>query len=972
MDINLGSSGGFITVADADGDGRPDLFRTLQPVEKTVILQNNSSIGMIGFHPPVFLSTPPTTLHVAFGDLDSDSKPEMLVLKYLAASKLSIYKNIIPDFSVTPTIDSFSPIGGVQGNLITITGTNFSSNPADIIVKFNGVQASFFGTVTPTMIQVVVPPGATLGPISVTVNCESTSSTADFQANCSVSTADKNTLETIYNAMDGANWNSNTNWLSPDVRTWYGVQTNGCNVTGLSFDNDDPIGQIPPEIGNLSELVSLRINSNRLTGGIPSEIGNLNKLTSLDLIGSLDGQLPVSIGNMISLLDLNINQTQITGDIPASFGNLIDLRSLDLSQNQLSGTIPDELGNLVKLQGISLAQNHLSGSLPAVLGNLSQLERLDVSFNQLAGIVPTSIGNLSLLRLFNVSFNSFTSLPTIVGPLNSGSFVYYNNLTFESLEPNRPKISNYSPQANLPGGLVSATTGSTLTIPFFTGGAANQYQWYKGGVPISGATTQQYSKPNAQLADAGSYSVKVTNTLVPGLTLTSDPFTVTVVAGACSPPAPPVSSSVSRCAPGTVTLSASGASGTQEYRWYDVDPGGVSMASTSTFTTPSISVTTLYYVSIYDVASSCESSRATVSAVVNTPPSAPVTTAGAGCSGTAVLLSASGALPGNYRWYTLATGGTPIAGVTGDSYAPVLATNTSYFVSIFDGTCESISRTQVDATVYPLPVKPGVTAPTPLCPGSFVTINATGGVAGQYRWYDGSTLIGGEVNATLSIPSLSVTKTYQVTQIETVNNCESQKASVTASVLICTPPDIVDETSAPFFPGMIRIDLAPLVSDGEGNLDPNSIAVVGSLPSGAIAMIEGLELQIDYSGINFPGTESVNITACDLTGLCTTEILVINLTTEISIYNAVSPNADDKNEIFYLENIDKLPETKENKVTIFNRWGDTVFEVENYNNQSRAFRGLDKNGGELPSGTYFYRVSFFDAKSRTGFISLRR
>ena len=42
-------------------------------------------------------------------------------------------------------------------------------------------------------------------------------------------------------------------------------------------------GEIPPEIGNLTNLTTLNLENNQLTGEIPPEIGNLTNLTTLNL-----------------------------------------------------------------------------------------------------------------------------------------------------------------------------------------------------------------------------------------------------------------------------------------------------------------------------------------------------------------------------------------------------------------------------------------------------------------------------------------------------------------------------------------------------------------------------------------------------------------------------------------------------------------------------------------------------------------
>ncbi|HEY1108233.1 MAG TPA: immunoglobulin domain-containing protein, partial [Opitutaceae bacterium] len=54
--------------------------------------------------------------------------------------------------------------------------------------------------------------------------------------------------------------------------------------------------------------------------------------------------------------------------------------------------------------------------------------------------------------------------------------------------------------------------GQTLTLSSaHSGSDPYTYQWKKDGIVIPGATTNSYSKANAQAADAGSYTVTVTN-----------------------------------------------------------------------------------------------------------------------------------------------------------------------------------------------------------------------------------------------------------------------------------------------------------------------------------------------------------------------------------------------------------------------------------------------------------------------------
>ncbi|MEJ7644841.1 MAG: FG-GAP-like repeat-containing protein [Chryseolinea sp.] len=68
-----------------------------------------------------------------------------------------------------PTIQNFSPISGLIGITVTISGTNFSSTPSDNIVFFGAARADVVSS-TPTTLTVLVPVNSTYQPLSVTVN----------------------------------------------------------------------------------------------------------------------------------------------------------------------------------------------------------------------------------------------------------------------------------------------------------------------------------------------------------------------------------------------------------------------------------------------------------------------------------------------------------------------------------------------------------------------------------------------------------------------------------------------------------------------------------------------------------------------------------------------------------------------------------------------------------------------------------
>ena len=66
-----------------------------------------------------------------------------------------------------------------------------------------------------------------------------------------------------------------------------------------------------------------------------------------------------------------------------------------------------------------------------------------------------------------------------------------------------------------------------------------------------------------------------------------------------------------------------------------------------------------------------------------------------------------------------------------------------------------------------------------------------------------------------------------------------------------------------------------------------------------------------------------------------------------------SPNGDGINELLVIRGLENYPN---NKLTIFNRWGEIVFEGKPYTNNfdGTSTRGVTIGGNKLPSGTYYY------------------
>lgn len=87
----------------------------------------------------------------------------------IALPKSSVQLNgtgVYPPAALVPTVSATSPTFGAAGTVVTISGTNFDTTPANNVVKFNGLQATVTAGNT-TSLTVIVPNGATTGLVTV-------------------------------------------------------------------------------------------------------------------------------------------------------------------------------------------------------------------------------------------------------------------------------------------------------------------------------------------------------------------------------------------------------------------------------------------------------------------------------------------------------------------------------------------------------------------------------------------------------------------------------------------------------------------------------------------------------------------------------------------------------------------------------------------------------------------------------------
>ncbi|MEE1943797.1 putative Ig domain-containing protein [Pedobacter sp. KR3-3] len=255
------------------------------------------------------------------------------------------------------------------------------------------------------------------------------------------------------------------------------------------------------------------------------------------------------------------------------------------------------------------------------------------------------------------------------------------------------------------------------------------------------------------------------------------------------------------CSAGTTTLTASSTTVTNPvFIWYS-DAALTNVVSTqATFTTPALSATTTYYVTVSGT-NKCANAPAdakTVTITINpSATAADINLAGVStiCAGSTVSLTASSTTVTNpvFTWYKNATL-TDVAYVGANFVSPPLNGNTTYYVTVKgDNKCEN---KPADAQVITITVNPLATAadilvsgPTKVCSGSPTTLNASSTTVTNpvFTWYSDAALTNvAHVGADFTTPPLSNTTTYYVV-IKGDNKCTNGVADAKAVTITVNP-----------------------------------------------------------------------------------------------------------------------------------------------------------------------------------------
>lgn len=384
----------------------------------------------------------------------------------------------------------------------------------------------------------------------------------------------------------------------------------------------------------------------------------------------------------------------------------------------------------------------------------------------------------------------------------------------------------------------------------------------------------------------------------------------------------------------------------QTLTWYTQASGGTGEARVPVVDG---NVDGLYEFWVSQTLDGCEGPREKISLLVKPAPPPQLGVVPDVCFGADPPDLAAAVTGNNLLWYSSASGG------TGETAPPTITTDRAgtfeVWITQTTGTCES-PRVMLNYTIVDLPVAPTVTDTVHVCLDDPVPDLANFASGADLKWYSDANPTGSALSPTFDT-SMPTHFNYTVTQ--TVNGCEGPAADMVVQVNSLELSGVqeyeVDEGNA------VRVPLmtATLPNENTG-ISVQWKDIDGNVVSDSLVLV------------HTPSESTTYLAEVTTADRCVERYGVfVKVIMNLRPAKIFTPNGDGRNEAWNVGFLNQFPSAL---VTVYNRWGNPVFQQQNYQNNWRG----DHNGSPLPVGTYYFVIdlSDYEREAVTGSLTIMR
>jgi gliding motility-associated-like protein len=493
------------------------------------------------------------------------------------------------------------------------------------------------------------------------------------------------------------------------------------------------------------------------------------------------------------------------------------------------------------------------------------------------------------------------------------------------------------------------------------------YTWYNGSTIVNGAGNVLNDSVFVASA-SGIYTVKVAAT---SCSTTSSDFTLTILPTVA---AGTIGADQTIClgtAPALLTsgLGGGGGTGTYTYQWESSADNStwtsVGGAATATYAPGALTATT--YFRRKTVSGPCDAVYSNVVTITVQPQvaaSVALAAPPAQCVGTALTFTPVATNAGTAPTYRWLVNGVAVASATGPTFtSSTLANGDQVQVELTPtaGLCSSgvaTATAAVTLTTSPVPTVSIAGQPAgPVCAGDALVFGVAQttnvGPALQYQWQVDGTSVAGQTGPTFTSTTLRDGQAVSLL-LTTTNTCGQPATATSATVRVAISPVVV--VSAGPDKTIFEGDQVQLEGTVNGNYpvvwSPSQTLILGSNPLQPMAA---------------PTTTTTYTLTAGTGGCASTSQVTVTVLDPLGIPNAFSPNGDGNDDTW---EIDRIGNFSGNRVVVFNRWGNKIFETESYK-RGNEWNGT-MNGQPAPFGAYYYVITLGTGRTYSGWVTVMR
>ncbi|MDP3393497.1 MAG: gliding motility-associated C-terminal domain-containing protein, partial [Sediminibacterium sp.] len=429
---------------------------------------------------------------------------------------------------------------------------------------------------------------------------------------------------------------------------------------------------------------------------------------------------------------------------------------------------------------------------------------------------------------------------------------------------------------------------------------------------------------------------------------------------------------------------------------WTINPGAITGSGATTTINNLLAGTYNYTVTNSD---GC-TSLASANVLINTQPATPIADAGISkeiCINSSALIGTTAKVGNTYLWSSMPSGF--ISDLATQFVSPIVTTAYTVVETVIATGCFSSST--IIIAVKSLPANAGlITGLTQVCKGKTNVIytvpsilNATG-----YIWTlpNGARIIAG-ANTNRILVSYDANAVNGNVTVYGTNSCGIGVAqSIAIKLTDCSLADLSATVTASNMAPIVGQTISlTIIANNLGPFDATGVTIDNNLLSGYSYLSSSSSDYDPFTGIwtignlsnGIPNTLIIMVKVNNIGNYTNTAIIdgnepdinmsnnistVIPIPTDFFLPEGFSPNRDGINDLFVIRGILSYPN---NHFTIFNRWGNKVFETKQYRNtwNGKSTMGLRIGGDDLPTGTYFYLLDLGNgSKIIKGTIYLNR